>query len=315
MEKLLSSDTGKVIVAFIEYGNKYADIAKAIYRMCCIELIDDFTQDYVNTRFRIVTKRKADGEYYQGLKRFLMRYYSANRAEEEIKEVPDYKGENEIHKCLGYLTEFIYKKIAVKRKRAIDDMRTFCIQGLDNTKDWKEVNEDLKDFIYYYFNSKYAKDDYEIENGKPFSLTIDTDRGKFSSNDIVYKYMRVVDDDIIDAGGTPKDNIKHLQGAVRLIRRSLTDTNPALDLLNAFCLFYLGTNNNETLEEELQNTYRDGLLGFAERIDNHTDFWNFFDKYNHAITEKARDYPQKEFGSIKNEMNLEIHANIITIVR
>ena len=81
-----------------------------------------------------------------------MRYYSADRAEIEIQRVPDYKGENEIHKCLGYLTEFIYEKIAVKRKRAIDDMRSFCIQGLDHSKDWKEVNEDLKDFIYYYFN-------------------------------------------------------------------------------------------------------------------------------------------------------------------
>jgi ATP-dependent DNA helicase RecQ len=92
----------------------------------------------------------------------------------------------------------------------------------------------------------------------------------------------------------------------------LTDKNPALDLLNAFCLFYLGTNNNETLETELQNTYREGLFGFAERIDNLSDFWSFFDKYNQAIAEKARDYPPQQFDSMKNKLNLELHTNIIS---
>jgi ATP-dependent DNA helicase RecQ len=285
-------------------------INKAIYRMCCIGLIDDFTQDYINKRFRIVAKRKADGEYYQGLKRFLMRYYSADRAEEEIQKVPNYEGENEIHKCLVYLTEFIYEKIAVKRKRAIDDMRTFCIQGIDDKKDWKDVNEDLKDFIYYYFNSKYAKDDYIADNGEAFSLTEDTDRGKKSLPDIVLKYMRVVDD-IVGAGGTPKDNVKHLQGAVRLIRRSLTDTNPTLDLLNAFCLFYLGINNNETLEEELRRSYQDGLVGFSERANNYNDFWTFFENFHKNITEKAREFPVDKLNDIKEEVIMTTHARII----
>jgi superfamily II DNA helicase RecQ len=311
LEKLLSSEVGTELVAFISYTDNYADYAKAIYRMCCIGLIDDFTQDYVGNRFRIVTKRKADGEYYQGLKRFLMRYYSTDRAEEEIQKVPNYKGDNEIHKCLGYLTEFIYDKIAVKRKRAIDDMRQFCIEGLNDAKDWKEVNEDLKDFIYYYFNSKYAKDDYVADNGEEFSLTKDTDSGKQSNTDIVFKYMRVIDDELVGAGGTPKDNIKHLQGAVRLIRRSLTDTNPALDLLNAFCLFYLGTNNNETLEKELIESYSNGLFGFKERENVIVEFWQFFDKLNAEIDKRAKDFPNKKFVEIKNTINLEIHAEII----
>jgi hypothetical protein len=311
LEKLLSSEVGTELVAFISYAGNYADYAKAIYRMCCIGLIDDFTQDYVGNRFRIVTKRKTDGEYYQGLKRFLMRYYSTDRAEEEIQKVPNYRGDNEIHKCLGYLTEFIYDKIAVKRKRAIDDMRQFCIEGLNDAKDWKEVNEDLKDFIYYYFNSKYAKDDYVADNGEEFSLTKDTKSGKHSDTGIVFKYMRVIDDDLVGAGGTPKDNIKHLQGAVRLIRRSLTDTNPALYLLNAFCLFYLGTNNNETLENELIESYSNGLHGFKERENNIVEFWQFFDKLNTEIDKRAKDFPNQQFIEIKNIINLQIHSEII----
>jgi superfamily II DNA helicase RecQ len=310
LQKLLSVEAGTEIVAFISYAGNYADFAKAIYRMCCIELIDDFTQDYSLQQFRIVTKRKADGDYYKGLEKFLMRYYSTERAEEEIEKVKQYKGENEIHKCLSYLTEFIYEKIAVKRKRAIDDMRTFCIQGINETKDWKEVNEDLKDFIYYYFNSKYAQDDYETEKGEPFSLTTDSDKGKISSFDILFKFLRVIKEDVYGSSGSPKDSVKHLQGAVRLIRRSLTDDNPALAMLNAFCLAYLGTNNNEVLEQELEMSYKEGYLDFYSSISDKDSFYTGIEKLN-SIFKKS--HLQKttitKMHDWSIECELEIHNN------
>lgn len=169
--------------------------------MCCIGLIDDFTKDYNKNRCRIVAVRKQDGDYYKGLQTFLERYYSKEKAAEEIAKVPNYKGENEIHKCLGYLTEFIYDKIAVKRKRAIDDIRTFCMIGADDKIDWLTKNEILKNHIYYYFNSKYARKDFIYDNlnetDKSFSLTKDTKEGTVYSIDTVYKYMRVIDDNII----------------------------------------------------------------------------------------------------------------------
>ncbi|MEN1760412.1 DEAD/DEAH box helicase [Anoxynatronum sibiricum] len=317
LEKVLSADVGTEIVAFITYSddddapNNYSDVAKAIYRMCCIELIDDFTQDYARKRFRVVITRKPDGTYYDGLKNFLMRYYSAGRAADLLKDVPNYKGQNEIHKCLGYLTEFIYSKIAVKRKRAIDDMRLFCIQGLDDTKDWKEVSEDLKDFIYYYFNSKYANIDYVSDTGEPFSLTVDTDRGKVSSFAIVEKYMRVIDDDLVGGGGTPMDNLKHLQGAVRLIRRALTDNNPALVLLNFFCLVHLGINNNVTLENELLEDYQQGLLGFADRAESKEDYWHFFESFHVAIWSHPQQYDLSKLSGLKEEVIAKAHLAVL----
>ena len=310
LQKLLSVEVGTEIVAFISYRGNYADYAKAIYRMCCIELIDDFTQDYSTQQFRIVTKRKADGDYYKGLEKFLMRYYSTERAEEEIKKVPEYKGENEIHKCLSYLTEFIYDKIAVKRKRAIDDMRTFCIQGINDTKDWKEVNEDLKDFIYYYFNSKYAQDDYETENGEPFSLTTDSDKGKISSFEILFKYLRVINEDVYGSSGSPKDSVKHLQGAVRLIRRSLTDNNPALAMLNAFCIAYLGTNNNEVLEQELENSYKEGYRDFYSNNTEKEAFYTGIEELTAKL--KSSHIPKKLIKKMNDwttECELDIHTD------
>jgi len=306
-----NGETEQVRLQDIKILHEKSDIAKAIYRMCCISLIDDFTEDYTNKWYRIVAVRKKDGEHYKALQSFFERYYSKKRAEEEIQNVPEYKGENEIHKCLGYLTEFIYDKIAVKRKRAIDDMRSFCITGINHEKDWKEVNEKLKENIYYYFNSKYARSGYETENGEPFSLTDDTEEGKKSAFEIVSKYLRVVNDDVHGTSGSPKDNVKHLQGAVRLIRRSLTDNNAALSMLNTFCLSFLGTNNNEILKQELEESFMGSYIDF---YNDNNDKQLFYDEIK-KIMDKLQNIPMDEENIIKKmndwilQCELEIHNN------
>jgi hypothetical protein len=313
---LSNAEIDTEIVLLIDYTETdYPDIAKAIYRMTSIGLIEDFTQNYIDKQFRVVTKRHKEGHYFDKLKDYLMRYYTLDRAEQEvkkarIKKITDTGDEikNEIYRCLAFLTDFVYDKISVKRKRAIDDMRTFCLIGIEETIDWKEKNEELKDFIYYYFNSKYAKSDYVADNGEPYSLTVDTDFGKISNIDILFKYLKVVDEEIVGIG-TDIDNIKHLQGAVRLIRRSLTDDNPAISLLNAFCLAYLGTHNNENLEQELERSYKEGMIGFYERMENKKQFWDMiFMIYNTIIANHMNEEILNKFSS---EIELLVHSNEI----
>lgn len=270
-----------------------SDIAKAIYRMCCIGLIDDFTEDYGKKVYRVVATRKQDGSYYRALQSFLERYYTKERAVLEINKVPNYRGENEVHKCLGYLTEFIYEKIAVKRKQAIDDIRSFCMEGISYGDNWKDANEALKDFIYYYFNSKYARKDYQTESGQDFSLTSDTKEGKESSYDILFKYMRVIDDDVVGTS-SPKDNIKHLQGAVRLIRRAIAEPNPTLDFLNVYCLTYLKVGANRNLQEELKNSYLRGYREFHKRTYDKQYFYQKMDEFKRAFTVDGRNAATEE---------------------
>lgn len=265
MEALINSNIGDELVVWIPYDDdSYQDVAKAIYRMCIIGLIDDFTQDYNRHKFRIVTERKKTGAYYERMKQFLMRYYSEERAENEVERASVRKGQNEIHKCLGYLTEFVYDKVVMKRKRAIDDIRNFCLTGIREDKDWKEINEDLKDEIFYYFNSKFARQGYETEAGEPFSLYDDVVDNKLRGFDTIFKFMRVIDNDVIGASGSPKDNIKHLRGAVRLIRRGETDVNPALSLLNVFCILVLWRPEDNNMLNDMENSFIEGytqLLG------------------------------------------------------
>ena len=312
LSRLMEVEDYDEAIVYVPYTKENStDISKAIYRMCCIGLIEDFTQDYVESEYRIKAIRKPDNGYFKGLNDFLLRYYTRERAKQELNKALDYEIQetdnplvDEIRRCLAYLTEFVYDKISEKRKRAIDDMRNFCIEGVNEDNNWVERNEDLKDFIYYYFNSKYAKTDYYAENGEFFSLTIETDYGKVSSSDILLKYLRVVDDEIVGVG-TPIDNVKHLQGAVRLIKRSLTDSNPTLSLLNAFTLFYLGFRNNANLENEAKQNYYEGVLEMGKRMDFSKSFWKTFESYNSTLEEYLEE---KYLENLKSEVNLIIHS-------
>lgn len=307
---LQSVRVGTKVISYIPYTKgEYDDIAKAIYRMCCIDLIDDFTQDYNSKCFRIVSYKKSDGQYYAALEKYLRRYYTVERAAELVSEVPSYRGENEIHKCLGFLTHFIYDKIAVKRKCAIDDMFAFCVHGVDANKDWKAINEELKDELYFYFNSKYARREYRTERGEQFSLLVDTDEGKRSSWETVLKFMQVVDNQWIsknsEAGSTQNDNAKHLYGAVRLIRRDAKEINPTIDLLGAFCLMFLGTNNNHLLQKELEDLYISGMKEFYRQNDRILFWEHIFEVFNNNPNVSA--YFANNGGLLKSAAMLEIH--------
>jgi len=249
-----------------------AALMKAIYRMCCIGLIEDFTQDYVNQEFRIVTRKKPDGAYYDGLKQFFMRYYNENRANAQIAYCKKYNG-TEIANCLFFLTQFIYKKIATKRKQAIEDIEQFCKEATQDNADWLAMNEELKDTLYYYFNSKYARHEYKDETGQPYSLVddtqsgkewfftgslynLDTSKGKDFEQSILLKYMRIINSDGVSS---PKDNIKHLRGAIRLIRRGILSPNPILSLLNVFCLLFLKADETSiALKDEIEVSFIEG---------------------------------------------------------
>lgn len=307
------------------YGSAdYKDaIQKAIYRMCIIGLIDDFTEDYYKRTFRITTVCQDESHYYDHLRLYYRKYYSEDRVDIMIDEVKQIAAtEGVIMACLKHLTSFIYRSIADKRARGILDMEQFCNMAINSGKDWKETNEDLKDFIYYYFNSKYAREGFVTYDSKvslevPFSLKDDTNHDIHSENEtmdfnLVKKYMRVVEPYIVN-NDSQKDNIKHLQGAVRLIRRADAGinvngekyNNPVLNLLNIFCILFLGLQDNEMLEEELYNDYKAvmklySLQGKLELLDKFTQLL-----IDHtALLPEGRRYIEK----IQLAVQLEMHA-------
>ena len=307
-----------------DYGSAdYKDaIQKAIYRMCIIGLIDDFTEDYYKRTFRITTVCQDESHYYDYLRLYYRKYYSEDRVDIMIDEVKQKANiEGVIMACLKHLTSFIYKSIADKRARGILDMEQFCNMAINSGKDWKETNEDLKDFIYYYFNSKYAREgfvtyDSSVSQEIPFSLKDDTNHDKYSGSQIsdfnlVKKYMRVVDPDIVN-NDPQKDNIKHLQGAVRLIRRAAIELNPVLNLLNIFCILFLRQQENEIIEEELYNNYKDVMKLYSNsgRLELLNKFTDLLISHN-ALSPEDNGYIEKIQYAVQLEEHMESFNRII----
>jgi ATP-dependent DNA helicase RecQ len=284
--------------------------------MCVFGLIDDFTEDYAQHTFRITTICQEDAYYYNCLRSYYRKYYSEERTNDMMKEVESLAAsEGVIMGCLKHLTAFIYRSIAQKRARGILDMEQFCNMAINSGKDWRETNEDLKDFIYYYFNSKYARENFvtydsSIRRDIPYSLKDDTNsdfhsESEITSFELVKKYMRVVDPEIVN-NDSQKDNVKHLQGAVRLIRRASADINPVLNLLNIFCILFLGQQNNELLEEEITSDF-ESVIDFYSR----TNKLNLIGEYADLLVQHAaldstrRDYIKKlmTLSQLKKHLN------------
>jgi ATP-dependent DNA helicase RecQ len=277
------------------------DTDKAIFRLSSIGIIDDYTVDYNRNCYKIRILKKTDDEYIEHLKVFMKKYYSANRVESEIENVFTSKGDTILQKCLSFLTDFVYKEIEAKRLRSIEDMILACEIGMQ-----ENGNEELKDFIHLYFNSKYAKENHEID-GENYSLTIDTDNAKEYSFDILWKYIKAT---TIDPSGAQKDNTKHLRGAtLRLLRTE--PRNGALLLLKAYSLFVLGIGSNKNIENEARDSLTLGFKLFRGKYADLTfeELSQNIESYKRKIIKNANNSEEvaKILDAIIEELYLEFH--------
>ena len=280
------------------------DTDKAIYRMCCVGLVEDVTIDYNLETYLLKVRRRTDEEYLACMLDFFKKYYSLEQAETKVAEISLHAGRNILDKCLGYLADFVYQSLERKRFRSIDDMRLACEDGINYGEEW------LKEFIHLYFNSKYARDDYKVGE-KDYSLKQDTDR-KSETFDIVRKYIEVIS---LDNSGSEIENVKHLYGATLLVLRAHPE-NAALNLLRTFCITFLGAGKNETLKHDALTSYVDGFVRLhAEQHESIYSLINIIDEYNSVLQRYVHeDEPFIQENVIdegKDLVMLNIHNNWI----
>lgn len=281
------------------------DTDKAIYRMCCVGLVEDVTIDYLSQTYELKIKNRTDEEFKQYMLNFFRRYYSLEQAQVRVGEIDEQRGRNYLDKCLGYLTGFVYENLEKKRLRAIEDMRIACEDSISERE--KSHNDAwLKEFIHLYFNSKYARMGYQV-NGKDFSLTNDTDQEGRDGYDVVKKYIDIIS---TDGSGGEIDNVKHLYGATLLCLRSHPD-NAALQLLLTYCITFLGTGTNDTLKSNALNGYIDGFMSLYDK--GSSLIWDYIEHFTKCL--KAKVHPDDSFikeniiKKGKESIMLLIHEN------
>lgn len=257
------------------------DTDKAIYRLCCIGLVEDVTIDYLSQTYELKIRKRTVEEYKESMLDFFLKYYSVEQARKKVAQIDHQKGRNYIDKCLGYLADFVYENLEKKRFRAIEDMRIACEESIahreiDNNDEW------LKEFVHLYFNSKYARRDYEV-NGESYSLSKDTDEEGSDDFNLVMKYIEIVSK---DNSGSEVDNLKHLYGAALLCLRAHPD-NAALLLLLTYSIALLGAGNNESLQANAINGYFEGFILFYEKVGH--EIWKYIDQFNGLLALKSKE--------------------------
>ena len=243
------------------------DTGRLIYRMHSMGFLEDYLIDYnKNNLFSCTFKKfKTIDNYTNTIEKYLRRYLSENTAMENIEAlksrlVKPTLVEN-IIECLYFLSEFSYKEIASKRKRATDEIESVLNTSITEPNyvaDWFQQNLFIKEQIYFYFNAKYARIGFKI-NGKPFSLLDDYKELSMTKTDILNKYTEVLKE------GTEQNNYKHMMGSCKKILRSLSDTDLnnewLLRLLKAFSMYSVNNASyiseaNEELEKGFDNLYK-----------------------------------------------------------
>lgn len=285
------------------------DTDKAIYRMCCVGLVEDVTIDYLSQTYELKIHKRTDEEYKKYMLDFFCKYYSLEQAEEKVSEIDNQRGRNYLDKCLGYLTGFVYDSLKKKRYRAIEDMRIACEDSLKHRNNGVDDSW-LKEFIHLYFNSKYARPDYMV-GMESYSLSKDSNQK--DDFELVQKYLDVIQK---DSSGSEVNNVKHLYGATLLCLRAHPD-NPALQLLLTYCITFLGTGENETLKTDALNSFYEGFMGMYRRIGSAV--WDNIEVFINRLKEKIHieDSCIKE-NIIKNgaqSIMLFIHEEQFNLIR
>lgn len=222
------------------------DTFKAIYRLTILGIVTDYTIDYNAKVVNLTICKQTDETYKENLRKYVARYKAVETAKEVYETIDSdkYKGTTLIRKCLGYIRDFVYDEIAVRRYAQIDVMRKACLEGLRGKKlthkeiaekVWEKANlekedfeksESMKEFIDIYFNSKYAND-WETPN---LTEKGDNVKNRAEEFELVRKYIGIVGDAV--------DNWKHLRGAC--LRLMIEDSgNAVLKILNAYAVLLL----------------------------------------------------------------------------
>ena len=258
------TEENKKRLEVIFYRDRHTgDTGRLIYRLHSMGLLVDYTYNYKIKIYNCTFQKEHNIDVYlSNIESYLRRYLSENSTLNKIKELKEkilFKKEKyveDILECLYFLAEFSYKEIAEKRKRATDEIQDTLIKAI-GYDDWFEQNKFIKEQIYFYFNAKYARKEFIIDN-ENYSLLEDYNNyseNKINPNSILDKYLEV-----FKLEGTEQNNYKHMMGSCKKIMQSLSvsDLNKEwiLRLLKAFSMYAV---NNSAYRSEANMELKNGF--------------------------------------------------------
>lgn len=282
------------------------DTAKAIYRLTSINIIDTYTIEYQQQVYKVKLSKKSNKQYFDNYQSLIERYTSKEEARKLREECENDFNESEnttvISKCLEHLTNFIYEKIADKRKRAINDMVGLCDETII-INDPIQQSEKIKENIYYYFNAKYARENNlaTIQTGEKVDADLNKEfKEALPIDKTIWKYIEKIID--FDDNGAIVNNIKHLRGATMRMLRG-TSGAPQFNILKSYSLYFLSsiTPNSEALIKEAIEELKIGINSWSELEPSTFNFEEFFLRFKENIRRHIGEIPDELFGDVDDD--------------
>lgn len=312
----------KTLYKELYYSNiNRQDILRIIYRLYSIQFISDYTIDY-NKALVTISINKSDKSFYMNAtKKHLLKYLSKEKTKEKIKKLEevcfDLNVFDTIKKSVKVILEFTYSDIVGKRKKAIEDIKEFITDSI-NQKAKTELkfnnsnyNSHFKQLMYYYFNAKYAKSGY-VEAGENCSLIDDFENKEIDDWEVFVKYTK-----ILNEKASFINECKMMRGSCKRIWRSLaiedTKEEYVLKLLYAYASFGL---NNPYYFQEAEKYFIEGFENLYLKND-YLYFDNKLNKFLEIISESVKYENSKEYiRRIKHKLMLKISTqNVQNLIK
>ncbi|MCC9071265.1 DEAD/DEAH box helicase [Flavobacterium sp. F-65] len=276
------------------------DILRIIYRLYSIKFISDYTIDYNKGLVTISINKNDKNFYINATKNHLLKYLSKEKTQLKIEELEkicsDLNTFNTIKKSIKIILEFTYSDIVKKRKRAIDDIKEFITESIDQNKETNlrfinsKYNSHFKQLMYYYFNAKYAKSEF-IEDDEPRSLIDDFKNNEFKKWKLFEKYTN-----ILNNKASFINECKMMRGSCKRIWRSIaneeTNDEYVLKLLYAYASFGL---NNSYYFEEAEKYFMEGFENLYDKSNNYIDFEKKLYHFEQILSQEVKFENSKEF--------------------
>lgn len=287
------------------------DILRIIYRLYSIKFISDYTIDYNKGLVTISINKEDKNFYIDSTYNHLLKYLSKEKTELKIKELSnkcvDLDVFHSIKQSVKLILDFTYSDIVGKRKKAIEDIREFITESINqNSKtDLKfnnaKYNIHFKQLMYYYFNAKYAKSGF-IEFGEDRSLIDDFKNKELDDWKVFAKYTKILNDK-----ASFINECKMMRGSCKRIWRSLaiedTKEEYVLKLLYAYASFGL---NNPYYFQEAEKYFLEGFENLYLK-NNYLYFENKLNMFLEIISESVKYEHSKEYiRRIKHKLMLKI---------
>jgi ATP-dependent DNA helicase RecQ len=245
------------------------DTEKALYRLSILGIIDEYDVDYRSSTYTIKGSKKTDSEIKGSIQNYLSKYYSENRINIELTKIDLLNQNGYLYKSIRYLIDFIYSEIGKKRKQAMYDMKYACQYRIETS------NIEFKDYIYYYFNSKYARKGYEEDeiNKSLYDRVLTDGRDDF---DLVWEFINYMESQV--------NNFRHLRGAcIRLLQ--LRPEFFSLHLLKAYAVLSIEQRNLILLEDAIQSILKGFEFYFQNLEPEGKLYFDYVDKFIDMIRE------------------------------